>query len=52
VQDLRERDARDASRASAPLHQAADAYLLETTTLTIAQAVDRVLGWYREAKPI
>ena len=50
-QDLRERDARDASRASAPLHQAVDAHLLETTTLTIAQAVDRVLGWYRGAKP-
>jgi len=49
VQDLRERDARDASRASAPLHQAADAHLLDTTALTIAQAVDRVLGWYRQA---
>lgn len=49
VQDLRERDARDASRASAPLHQAADAHLLETTDLTIAQAVDQVLEWYRRA---
>lgn len=50
VQDLRERDARDASRASAPLHQAADAHLLETTELTIAQAVAKVLDWYREAE--
>jgi cytidylate kinase len=52
VQDLRERDARDASRASAPLHQAADAHLLETTELTIAQAVAKVLDWYREARSI
>lgn len=52
VEDLRERDARDAGRASAPLRQEADAHLLETTGLTIAQAVDQVLGWHREAKPI
>ena len=51
VEDLRERDARDASRASAPLRQEADAHLLETTNLTIAQAVDQVLGWYREVRP-
>jgi cytidylate kinase len=49
VQDLRERDARDAGRASAPLHQAADAHLLETTDLTIAQAVAQVIEWYRQA---
>lgn len=52
VEDLRERDARDASRASAPLRQEADAYLLETTPLTITQAVDQVLGWYQLAKPL
>ncbi|MEW5769716.1 MAG: (d)CMP kinase [Pseudomonadota bacterium] len=49
LQDLRERDARDAARASAPLRQMADAQLLETTHLSIDQAVDRVLGWYRAA---
>lgn len=48
VQDLRERDARDANRASAPLRQMADARLLETTAMTIQDAVDAVLGWYRE----
>jgi len=48
VQDLRERDARDANRASAPLRQMADARLLETTAMTIQDAVDTVLGWYRE----
>jgi cytidylate kinase len=51
VQDLRERDARDANRASAPLRQEADAHLLETTDMTIAQAVDQVIGWFRQAKP-
>ena len=49
LQDLRERDARDAARASAPLRQMADAELLDTTPLSIDQAVDRVLGWYRTA---
>lgn len=49
LQDLRERDARDAARSSAPLRQSADARLLETTSLTIQEAVARVLQWYREA---
>lgn len=49
VQDLRERDARDANRQSAPLRQMADARLLETTAMTIQEAVDAVLDWYREA---
>lgn len=49
VQDLRERDARDANRQSAPLRQMADARLLETTGMTITQAVDTVLRWYRQA---
>ena len=48
LQDLRDRDARDAARAAAPLRQSADAALLDTTSLTIAQAVARVLRWYRE----
>jgi len=39
--DLRARDARDASRAEAPLRQAADAHLLDTTELTIEAAVDK-----------
>ena len=48
LQDLRDRDTRDAARAAAPLRQSADAALLDTTSLTIAQAVARVLRWYRE----
>lgn len=49
LQDLRERDERDAARAAAPLRQGADARLLDTTQLTIDQAVEQVLAWYREA---
>lgn len=36
--DLRKRDARDQGRATAPLTQSADAYLLDTTKLDIQQA--------------
>ena len=45
LQDLRERDERDSQRSVAPLRQTADAELLETTTLTIDEAVAKVLGW-------
>jgi CMP/dCMP kinase len=37
--DLQERDARDMDRAEAPLRPAADALMLDTSGLTIAQAV-------------
>lgn len=47
LQDLRERDARDAARAAAPLRQTADAMLLDTTGLGIDEAVRRVLAAYR-----
>ncbi len=49
LQDLRERDARDAARALAPLRQAADAMLLDTTDLAIDEAVQRVVAAYRKA---
>lgn len=45
--DLRERDARDAARPVAPLVQLPDARLLDTSALSIEQAVSQVLGWYR-----
>jgi cytidylate kinase len=47
LQDLRERDARDSNRAAAPLKPAADAKLLDTSGLSVDQAVDQVTGWYR-----
>ena len=49
LRDIRERDARDAGRAAAPLKPAADAVLLDTTEMTIEAAVGRVLGLYRAA---
>lgn len=51
LRDLRERDARDSSRAAAPLKPAADARMLDTSSLSIEQAVEQVLVWYREAAP-
>jgi len=47
LKDLRERDARDAERAVAPLKPSPDAHWLDTTSMTAAQAADCVLGWYR-----
>ena len=48
LRDLRERDARDVERAVAPLKATADAVLLDTTDLTIDEAVERVVDWARE----
>ncbi len=45
LQDLRERDERDSQRSVAPLRQIEGAELLDTTNLTIKEAVDRVLVW-------
>ncbi len=50
LRDIEARDARDASRAVAPLQQG-NALLLDTTHLTIEQAVDQVLSWYAAARP-
>jgi CMP/dCMP kinase len=48
LRDLRERDERDSHRAAAPLKPAADAKLLDTSSLSIDQAVEEVVNWYRE----
>lgn len=50
LQDLRERDARDKGRASAPLVMAEDAILLETDNLTIIEAVNTVLQNFEHKK--
>jgi cytidylate kinase len=47
LQDLRERDARDTERTVAPLKPAEGAHLLDTSNMTIEQAVEKVLGWYQ-----
>jgi cytidylate kinase len=47
LRDLRERDERDSKRAAAPLKPAADAQLLDTSALSVDQAVDQVVNWFR-----
>ena len=49
LQDLQERDARDSSRGTAPLLVADGAKVLETSDLSIDQAVKMVLDWYQSA---
>lgn len=48
LHDIRQRDERDSARSVAPLQKCADASLLETSALTIAQAVDEVLARFRQ----
>ena len=48
LKDLQERDARDSQRAVAPLKQGEDALLLDTTSLSIDQAVTQVLKWWKK----
>ncbi|MBV8260971.1 MAG: (d)CMP kinase, partial [Paraburkholderia sp.] len=50
--DLRERDARDSNRAAAPLKPAADAQLLDTSALSVDQAVEQVVRWYQESSQL
>lgn len=42
--ELRERDRRDSERATAPLKPAEDAVVLDTTHLSIAEAIDRAIA--------
>jgi cytidylate kinase len=49
LRDIRERDARDAGRAAAPLQPATDAMILDTTQLSIDEAVEHVLASVRKA---
>lgn len=51
LRDLRERDARDSQRVAAPLKPAADAKLLDTSALSVDQAVDQVVQWYQALLP-
>jgi cytidylate kinase len=46
LEELRDRDARDSARAAAPLKISEDAVLLDTTNLTVDQAVKFVLQRY------
>lgn len=51
LHDIEQRDARDKARAVAPLQKCADASLLDTTHLTIDEAVAEVIKQYRTALP-
>jgi cytidylate kinase len=46
LKDLRERDARDSSRSTAPLKPADDAIILDTSELSVDKAVVTVIGWF------
>ncbi len=46
LKDIQLRDERDSNRSLAPLQHNTDARLLDTTSLSISQAVNKVLGWY------
>ncbi len=50
LQDIHERDARDASRAVAPLVRCEDARVLDTSDLSVDQAARQVLDWYEEIR--
>lgn len=50
LQDLQERDARDAARTAAPMQHAPDAVLIDTTGMTIAAVVQRVFDLFSRAQ--
>jgi cytidylate kinase len=45
---LAERDRKDSIRAVAPLKQPSDALLLDSTSMTFGDQVDRIVGWAKE----
>jgi cytidylate kinase len=47
LHDLRERDLRDTNRIAAPLKPAVDAKTLDTSGLSVDQAVEQIIGWYK-----
>lgn len=49
LQEIRSRDTRDANRSVAPLEQAPGAKLLDTSRLSIDEAVAQVLAWHDES---
>jgi cytidylate kinase len=50
LDDIKKRDARDSSRSNAPLAQAPDAHLLDTTEMSISQAFDEALRIVEQAR--
>lgn len=50
AEDLRQRDARDSARAAAPLRPAEDALMLDTSSMTIKEAVAAAVAEVERAK--
>ena len=50
-QDLEARDARDKTRAAAPLHPAQDALMLDNSGQTIEESKRLVLDWWNQRRP-
>ena len=50
LQEIRDRDARDSQRSAAPLLKCSDAIELDTTHITVDEAVARVLAWYNNKR--
>jgi 3-phosphoshikimate 1-carboxyvinyltransferase len=50
-QDLEARDARDSSRAVAPLRPAEDALLLDNSNQSVEESVGQVLRWWETKQP-
>jgi len=48
INELKHRDERDSARTVAPLRHYSDARLLDTTAMSIDEAVNQVVEWYRE----
>ncbi len=48
AQDMAERDRRDTQREMAPLEEAKDAILLDTTGLSVETIIERVIAMVRE----
>lgn len=51
IRRIEERDRTDASREAAPLRQADDARILDTTGLSFDEQVDTIVAWARELQP-
>lgn len=50
LEEIRERDARDASRSASPLKPAADAYILDTSDLSISEVVEHIERLLRQRR--
>ena len=50
LQEISQRDARDSARSVAPLQKSADAQVLDTTGLSIEEAVAQVVQWFESVQ--